>query len=133
MTTNEHTDEIQSRLNNIEVRFNNIDTRFNNLDSHLSNIENSLTPSQLNNPDTITQLRQQLGRIEDELKKAVRRDIQAAWLALAVVGAGFVGSSAKDLQIPWPGNLQAILVVSLGLIMATIGYCKVKNWSKRQK
>lgn len=127
MTTNERLDEIQSRLSNIEARFNNMDTRFNNLDSHLNNIENRLTNSQLNNPDAITQLRNQLDRIEGKLERADIRDIQFAWLTFAAVGAGFVGVGAVDILHNWP----ALLV---GMVTIIIGYCGVRfRWFTRRR
>lgn len=85
-------------------------------------------------PPTLDDVMGELKDIKNELKKEARRDIQAAWLAFAVVGAGFVGTSAKDLQIPWPGNWQAIVIVSLGVIMAALGYCGVRfGWGTRRR
>jgi uncharacterized protein YdcH (DUF465 family) len=118
MTTNERLDEIESRLNNIEARFNNMDTRFNNLDPHLNNIENRLTNPQLNNPDAITQLKQQLDRIESELRRAAIRDVGIAWFTFMAVGAGFVGGGAMDILKNWPSILG-------GVVMMIIGYCGI--------
>ena len=126
MTTNERLDEIQSRLSNIEARFNNMDTRFKNLDSHLDNIENRLTNPQLNNPDAITQFRNQLDGIEGKLERTAIRDIQFAWLTFATVGAGFVGVGAVDILHNWP----ALLV---GMVTIIIGYCGVRfRWFTRR-
>ncbi len=127
MTTNERLDEIQSRLNNIEAHFNNMDARFNNLDSHLNNIENRLTNPQLNNPDAITQLKQQLDRIEGELRRAAIRDAGIAWLTFMAVGAGFVGAGAMDILNNWPPIL-------FGVVMIIIGYCGIHfRWFLRRR
>jgi hypothetical protein len=127
MTTNERFDEIQSQLNNIETRFNNMDARFNNLDSHLNNIENRLTDPQLNNPDTITQLGQQLDGIKSELKRAAIRDIQIVWLtAFIAVGAGWFGAGLVAGAIKMDNLLIALASVFAGLIMMIIGLCGIK-------
>jgi hypothetical protein len=133
MTTNERFDEIQSQLNNIETRFNNMDARFNNLDSHLNDIENRLTNSQLNNPDAITQLNQQLDRIEGELRRAAIRDIKTAWYAFMIVGAGWVGGGLVAGAVKMDNLSFAALLVFAGLIMVIIGFCKVWWLSRRRE
>jgi len=132
MTTNERLDEIQSRLSNIEARFNNMDTRFNNLDSHLNNIEDRLTNSQLNNPDAITQLKQQLDGIEGEFRRAEIRDIRSAWLTFTVAGFGLVSAAFVTAAFVFygvthgPYMLGAIVAALAGLVVMIIGYCGAK-------
>jgi hypothetical protein len=134
MTTNERLDEIQFRLSNIEARFNNMDTRFNNFDSYLNNIENRLINPQLNNPDIITQLGQQLDGIKGELERAAVRDIKTAWYAFMIAGAGFfgAGAGAGAAQVH---NLPFLVgLVFAGLIMIIIGYCGIHfRWLVRRR
>lgn len=79
---------------------------------------------------THNEIMTKLDEIEDELRKAGSRDIQAGWLAFAVLGAGFVVAGMKDIPIDWPYNLIVVLV---GVAMLLIAYCKVKSVSKRRK
>lgn len=71
-----------------------------------------------------------LDAIEKKLDTAARRDMQAAWLAFAVLGAGFVVVGMKDVPLVYPYNL---LVVLVGVAMLIGAFCKVKSISKRQR
>jgi hypothetical protein len=63
-----------------------------------------------------------------ELKKAARRDMQAAWLAFSVMGFGLMGAGVVALQLP---NYFNWATIGVGLVIVIVGCCKVTGMIKR--
>lgn len=68
---------------------------------------------------TIDDVLGEIKEIKCELKKASKRDMQAAWLTFAAVGAGFIGAGVVS---NWPAAIVGIIMVALGYFGARFSW-----------